>query len=60
MGAAYMLQNRKLPQQQGGARVVYAWPMDVIEAFCSSGDIAFTDTAPGGGVGGGGMFFGAF
>ncbi len=45
MGAAYMLQNRKLPQQQGGARVVYAWPMDVIEAFCSSGDIAFTDTA---------------
>jgi len=41
--AAVTLQNRTLPWSS--TRVVYSWPMLPAEAFCDSGDTAFTDTA---------------
>lgn len=45
MGRFLILQNRELPPQMGGGRVVYAWPGDEPEAFCASDDQAFTDSA---------------
>ena len=45
MGTFLYLQNRALPPEQGGGRVVYAWPADAPEAFCDSADPAFTDSA---------------
>lgn len=44
MATLVMLQNRTLPPQQGGARVVYSWPMDAVEPYCPADD-AFTSTA---------------
>lgn len=44
MGTMVMLQNRPSPWSPD-SRVVYSWPLDVPEAFCIAGDIAFTDDA---------------
>jgi hypothetical protein len=38
MGSFLVLHNRELLPEQGGGRVVYAWPGDASEAYCISGD----------------------
>jgi hypothetical protein len=36
MSSFLLLQNRELLPEQGGGRVVYAWPADASEAYCDS------------------------
>ena len=43
--ATLILQNRLLPPDLGGTRVVYAWDAEAPEAFCEAEDQAFTDDA---------------
>lgn len=40
-----MLQNRTLPPDLGGTRVVYSWDLEHPEMYCVADDIAFTDSA---------------